>query len=108
MKYLMDQAEFETLIGRGEYPNAEVPPFTIIYFTASWCGACRSIDLNALTTSFPKINWLKCDVDQNQYTPGYCAVRAIPTFIAIKNKKIVDKLQSNDNDTIEKWIIGLD
>jgi thioredoxin-like negative regulator of GroEL len=108
MKYLMEQAEFETLIGRGEYPNAEVPPFTIVYFTAAWCGACRSIDLNSLTTTFPTINWLKCDVDQNQYTPGYCAVRSIPTFLAIKNKKIIDRLQSNDTDVIEKWVMNLD
>ena len=104
MKYLMEQAEFETLIGRGEYPNAEVPLFTVVYFTATWCGACRSIDLNGLEKTFPAINWLKCDVDQNNYTPGYCSIRAIPSFIAIKNKKIVGQLQSNDNEKIREWI----
>ena len=104
MKYLMEQAEFETLIGRGEYPDAEVPRFTVVYFTATWCGACRSIDLNALETTFPTANWLKCDVDQNNYTPGYCSIRAIPSFIAIKDKKIVGQLQSNDNTKIVEWL----
>ena len=104
MKYLMEQAEFETLIGRGEYPDAEVPPFTVVYFTATWCGACRAIDLNALEAAFPKVNWLKCDVDQNNYTAGYCSIRSIPTFIAIKDKKIVGQLQSNDNGKITEWV----
>ena len=107
MKYLMEQAEFETLIGRGEYPDAEVPPFTVIYFTATWCGACRSIDLNALMAVFPNVNWLKCDVDQNNYTPGYCSIRSIPTFLAIKDKKIVGTLQSSDNIKITDWITSL-
>lgn len=107
MKYLMEQAEFETLIGRGEYPDEKVPPFTVVYFTATWCGACRSIDLAALEAAFPTINWLKCDVDQNNYTPGYCAIRSIPTFIAIKDKKIVDRFQSNDNGKIIEWLKNL-
>ena len=101
----MEQAEFETLIGRGEYPDAEVPPFTVVYFTATWCGACRSIDLNALMAVFPNVNWLKCDVDQNTYTHGYCGLRSIPAFVAIKNKKIVGSLQSNDTKKIADWVV---
>ena len=100
----MEQAEFETLIGRGEYPDAEVPPFTVVYFTANWCGACRSIDVNGLETALPSVNWLKCDVDQNNYTAGYCSIRSIPSFIAIKDKKIVGTLQSNDNAKILEWV----
>jgi thioredoxin-like negative regulator of GroEL len=104
MKYLMEQAEFETLIGRGEYPDAEVPPYTVVYFTANWCGACRAIDVNALMEAHPNVNWLKCDVDQNNYTAGYCSIRSIPSFIAVKNKKIAGTLQSNNNAKILEWV----
>ena len=106
MKYLMEQEELETLLGRGPNPDEKTPPFTVIYFTATWCGACRSIDLSALEAAFPAVNWLKCDVDQNNYSPGYCGIRSIPTFIAIKDKKIVGQLQSNDNGKITEWIKG--
>lgn len=104
MKYLMNQAEFETLIGRGEFPDAKVPPFTVIYFTATWCGACKALDTNALELDNPDVNWLKCDVDQNNYTPGYCNIRSIPTFLAIKNKQIVSTLQSTKNSDVSKWV----
>ena len=104
MKYLMTQEEFETLLGRGEYPDAKVPPVTIVYFTATWCGACRALDMPALEAAWPNVNWLKCDVDQNTYTPGYCSIRSIPSFVAIKDKKLVGTFQSSNNDSVSKWI----
>jgi len=105
MKYLMTQEEFEQLIGRQEIPpDVVLPPFTVIYFTANWCSACRRLDIPALEAALPEVNWLKCDVDQNNYTPGYCGVRSIPTFLIVKDKKIVDTLSSTSNEYVEKWI----
>jgi hypothetical protein len=46
------------------------------------------------------VQWLKCDVDQNDYTPGYCEIRSIPTFLVIKNKKILGKFSSTSTETI--------
>ena len=100
----MTQEEFETLLGRGEYPNETVPSFTVIYFTATWCGACRALDMPALEAAHPNVNWLKCDVDQNTYTPGYCSIRAIPSFVAIKDKIFVGSFQSTKNENVSKWI----
>jgi beta-lactam-binding protein with PASTA domain len=36
----------------------------------------------------PDVEWLKCDVDQNNYTPGYCGIRSIPSFIVVANGKV--------------------
>ena len=55
----------------------------------------------------PEVNWLKCDVDQNNYTAGYCGVRAIPTFLVVKNKKVAGTIQSTSNETVEKWVRSL-
>jgi len=104
----MFQEELETLLGRGEtiVDDKDLPPFTVIYFTANWCGACRSLDLTAVEKAATElaINLLKCDVDQNTYSPGYCSVRSIPYFVAIKNKKIVGNLQSTDTETVITWM----
>jgi thioredoxin 1 len=105
MKYLMTQEEFEQLTGVQPVPEGTtVPPFSVIYFTAVWCGACRRLDMPALEAALPEVNWLKCDVDQNNYTGGYCGVRSIPSFIIVKNKKVSEIFQSTSNDAVEKWI----
>jgi hypothetical protein len=58
----------------------------------------------ALEAALPEVNWLKCDVDQNNYTGGYCGVRSIPSFIIVKDKKVSEIFQSTSNDAVEKWI----
>lgn len=58
----------------------------------------------ALEAALPTVNWLKCDIDQNNYTPGYCGVRSIPTFLIVKNKKVGESLQSTSNEKVEAWV----
>ncbi len=103
MKYLINQDEFEQLIGR-QPSETPLPPFTVIYFTATWCGACRRLDMPSLEAAFPQVNWLKCDVDQNNYTPGYCGVRSIPTFIIVANQQVVATLSNNITENVAAWI----
>ena len=101
----MTQEEFEQLIGVQPVPDGTpVPAFTVIYFTATWCGACRRLNMPALEYVLPEVNWLKCDVDQNNYTPGYCGVRSIPAFLVVVNKKIVDMLGSSDTQKVIAWL----
>jgi thioredoxin 1 len=105
MKLLISQVEFEELIGlQTPAPGTVLPNFTVIYFTASWCGACRSIKPDVIEQALPGVNWLKCDVDANNYTPGYCNVNSIPTFLIVADKKVVDKKSSNRMETILAWV----
>jgi thioredoxin-like negative regulator of GroEL len=105
MKPLISQIEFEQLIGLQE-PDAGVtiPDVTVVYFTASWCSACRRLDLDAIEKATPGVNWLKCDVDANNYTPGYCGVRSIPAFLMVKNKSISPVFQSSTTEKVIEWV----
>jgi thiol-disulfide isomerase/thioredoxin len=60
MKYLLNHLEFELLLGRGELAETQKPyeGFTIVYFTATWCGACKHLDMDALEEATTGIQWL--------------------------------------------------
>jgi thioredoxin 1 len=102
MKYLETQEQFEELIGR--IPATEpLPTLTVIWFSAEWCGPCKRIQINKLMSEF-QANWLKCDVDQNNYTAGFCGIRSIPTFMVIYNTKILGTKGASDTEQILQWL----
>jgi thiol-disulfide isomerase/thioredoxin len=123
MEYLDEQEEFERIIGRevesdgivaANAPLASashvnknnVSGSTVIYFTATWCGPCKNIasKLAEIVAQNPHIRWLKCDVDRNGYTPGFCGVKGIPAFMAIHNTKIVGQSQISDGGKLADWV----
>lgn len=105
MKLLISQIEFEQLIGLQEPEDGTtLPPVTIVYFTAGWCSACRRLNLDAIESATAGATWLKCDVDVNNYTAGYCGIRSIPTFLAVVNKKILGTMSSSKNEDVINWV----
>ena len=96
---------FEKLIGRGEDADSkDITPINIVYFTARWCGACKRLDLAKLVGAYPLVAWYKCDIDDNDYTPGFCGIRSIPTFMIIKEKKILGTLANSDTEKVLQWV----
>jgi thiol-disulfide isomerase/thioredoxin len=75
---LPTQEEFEALYA------SDLQGPQVIYFTASWCGPCRGIDKALIESSCKNVRMFLCDVDVNGYTPGYCGVRSIPSFLVLK------------------------
>lgn len=106
MILLHNQDLFEQLIGR-QPSHDPLPPINIIYFTASWCGACKRLDLPQLVGAYPLVAWWKCDIDQNDYTAGFCGIRSIPTFMVIKNQKILGTFSNSDTKQVLAWITNL-
>jgi thioredoxin-like negative regulator of GroEL len=94
---LQTQGQFEDLlkpIGTNGKPAARA---VVVYFTASWCGACKLIDFDKLIKTVPiPIVWYKCDIDENKYTLGYCGLSKIPSFVLIKDGKFLGKFTSSD------------
>jgi thioredoxin-like negative regulator of GroEL len=104
----MKQEHFEKMIGRAPLEDGElIPKYIVVYFTANWWGPCRSVRPDALEKGLPMVTWLKCDIDQNDYTAGYCGVRSIPTFLVIKDMAIKGKFSSTQTDVILENVYAL-
>lgn len=119
MKLCETQAQFETLwFYTDQETDASAPvPYGmrpedhvwVMYFTATWCKACKKLDMSIIENNLTNKNiplWI-CDMDQNDYTPGYCGVRSMPTFVCFSPKKIIATLKSSDTQNVLQWIESL-
>jgi thioredoxin-like negative regulator of GroEL len=103
MTLLQSQEELEILLGK--IPTEKpIPEFVIIYFTATWCKACKRLDMEQLVKTASTATWLKCDIDLNDYTAGYCGIRSIPSFLVIKEKKVVGQLGDSRTEKVVEWL----
>ena len=114
MKDLTNQDLFEVLWTQDPVPGPEcyegcrdADNSWIVYFTAAWCGPCKKLDCAELdrVAKTRELTIWKCDVVVNDYTSGYCGVKAFPTFMHFRPKKIVSTLQSNDTEAVKKWLL---
>ena len=103
MTYLQSQEELEVLLGKIP-TDKPIPPFVILYFTAHWCTACKRLNMQQLLDTCPNATWLKCDIDKNDYTAGYCGIRSIPSFLIIKDKKVVSQLGDSRTEKVVEWL----
>jgi putative thioredoxin len=104
MTPLPSQEFFESLIKKN--PPTPHDPIVIIKFGATWCGPCKRINVDMLLNLSDKIKWYECDIDENDYTPGYCGVRSIPAFLAIVNGNPQPLFTSSDTMKVAEWIKG--
>jgi thioredoxin-like negative regulator of GroEL len=100
MKLLETQAQFETF-----WFGDTTKPW-IVYFTASWCKACKKLDLDTIsaTAASKDIEIFKCDETVNEYTSGYCGVRSFPTFVLFGSQIAKSTLQSSETQKVVSWI----
>ena len=101
---LPSQEFFESLIKKN--PPKPHDPVAIILFTASWCGPCKRLDKDFLVGLSDKIKWYICDIDENDYTFGYCGGKSIPAFLAIVNGNAQPLFVSSDTMKVAQWMKG--
>lgn len=77
-----------------------------VYFTATWCGACKRLDLDAVEAAAKTAGVPLWKVEQtvNDYTAGFCAVRSLPTFLFITPKVVVSRLSSSRTEDVTAWM----
>ena len=99
---LPSQEFFESLIKK----NPPIPhaPLILIKFGATWCGPCRRLDMDFLVGLSDKIKWYECDIDENDYTFGYCGGKSIPAFLAIVNGNAQPLYVQSDTMKVAQWI----
>ena len=103
MTPLPSQEFLEGLIARNQ-PNQTYDPIVIIKFGATWCGPCKRVDVPVLLGLSKDIKWYECDIDELDYTAGYCGVKTIPCFMAIVNGVPKPLYQNSDTTKIVEWI----
>ncbi|KAH9308789.1 hypothetical protein KI387_036700, partial [Taxus chinensis] len=80
----------------------------VVDFTAAWCGPCKMIApfYSELSEKYPQLLFLKVDVDDMADLTATWDVRAMPTFIFIKDGKQIDKLVGANKPELEKKVIN--
>ncbi|GMY24016.1 TPR repeat-containing thioredoxin TDX [Fagus crenata] len=78
----------------------------ILYFTATWCGPCRVISplYTSLAGKYPKVVFLKVDIDEAKDVAARWNISSVPTFFFLKNGKEVDKVVGADKSALERKI----
>jgi thioredoxin 1 len=75
-------------------------------FTATWCGPCRLMSpiFTELSKKYPSLIFLKVDVDEVPDVTSEWEIRAMPTFLFIKDGKQIDKIVGANKDELEKKV----
>ncbi|XP_047175491.1 thioredoxin H-type 2-like [Vigna umbellata] len=95
-------SEWKEHLKKGE----ETGKLIVVDFTASWCGPCRFIApiLVEIAKRLPHVTFLKVDVDELESVSKEWEIEAMPTFLFLKEGKLVDKVVGAKKEELQMTI----
>ncbi|MGO4888755.1 thioredoxin family protein [Anaerobacillus sp. MEB173] len=92
MKHVESKEMFEEVIKDGN---------VVVMFSADWCPDCRVLDpvLPGIVADFPEFTFYYADRDKLIDLCGELDIFGIPSFLAYKDGKEVDRFVSKDRKT---------
>jgi thioredoxin 1 len=78
----------------------------VLYFTAAWCGPCRAFKgtWDKVSGSYPGIEFVKVDVDDQPELATANTVRAVPTLVFTGDKLRTTRQGSMSEATFREWL----
>jgi thioredoxin len=100
LKVLGDQSALKKAIDGSDKQRV------VAWFTASWCGPCKSITphIQKLSETTTNVDFYKIDVDENQELAEQYDVASVPTFIMFKDKAVAERILGANAQKIEQMV----
>jgi thioredoxin 1 len=99
-RQIYKKEEFDQILQTGEK--------IIVFFTASWCGACKLIgqhfDEIYTWKEYNSIIFLKTDIDECEELWEEQNIRAMPTFKTYKNAQVCNVLEGTSKEKLEQLL----
>jgi len=80
----------------------EVDKFLVVKAESDWCGPCRAVKpkYKELAEQYSNAVFVTFNVDEQEEISEQFKISAMPTFIIIKDRKIVKRIEGTDIQSI--------